>query len=175
MIKWFFFFYGFFHSICFSQILNGSFETNNHPTLDNWIIKCENGESFKDAPADGGIWCLRLPEGNLQGCYPETAVQIISGLNEGIWKVSVWAKQYKKKLSKTSLYLKVFHERQKVTTYSVDTTSSNNWTLLSVIDKISHEKEDIVTIVLDAGISSGPQFVESYSYFDLVKAEKMDK
>ena len=166
---------GFLSSVCFPQILNESFEINNQPTLDNWIIKCENGESFKDAPADGGSWCLRLPEGNLQGCYPETAIQIISGFNEGIWKVSVWAKQYKKKLSKTSLYLKVFNERQKVTTYSVDTTSSKNWTLLTVIDTVYHEKGNIVSIVLEAGITSGPQLIESYSYFDLVKAEKLDK
>ncbi|MEJ2617783.1 MAG: hypothetical protein P8Z35_22700 [Ignavibacteriaceae bacterium] len=112
---------------------------------------------------------------NLQGCYPETAIQIISGFNKGIWKVSVWAKQYKKKLSKTSLYLKVFHERQKAITYFVDTTSSDNWTLLTVVDTVSYEKGDIVTIILDAGTTSGPQLIESYSYFDLVKAENLDK
>ena len=176
LLKWLILFWGIFLSkTCFSQILNGSFETNDQPSLNNWLITCDGGESFNDAPADGGSWCLRLPEGNLQGCYPETAIQIISGFNEGIWKVSVWAKQYKKKLSKTSLYLKVFNERQKVTTYSVDTTSSKNWTLLTVIDTVYHEKGNIVSIVLEAGITSGPQLIESYSYFDLVKAEKLDK
>ena len=175
LLKWLILFWGFFLSeTCFSQILNGSFETNGQPSLNNWLITCEGGESFYDAPADGGSWCLRLPEGNLQGCFPEIAQQKIPNIGNGdIWQVSVWARQYEKKTSPTSIYLKVFHPSGDSSIIAKDTTTANDWTLLTIVDTLLIEEGDSVFIVLDAGITSGPQLVDSYSYFDLVTADNI--
>ena len=172
LLKWLILFWGIFLSkTCFSQILNGSFETNDQPSLNNWLITCDGGESFNDAPADGGSWCLRLPEGNLQGCFPETAQQKISNIGNGdIWQVSVWARQYEKKTSPTSIYLKVFNTSGDSSVLSKDTTTAKDWTLLTIVDTLSIKEGDSVCIVLDAGVTSGPQLVDSYSYFDLVTA-----
>ncbi len=170
------FFWTFLPVVCFSQIINGSFENDGQPSLDHWVISCDDGESFQDAAAGGGSLCLRLPEGNLQGCFPETANQIIPEFSSGdVWQVSVWARQYEKKMSQTSLYLKVFHAKRKPTVLSVDTTTSKDWTLLTVVDTLFLEEGDSVAIILDAGITSGPHIVGSYSYFDLVEAEKLGK
>ena len=75
-----------FPAVCFSQVLNGSFETDGQPSLEHWLISCD-GESFQDAPSGGGIWSLRFQTGNLQGCFPGTASQIISEFANGdIWQ-----------------------------------------------------------------------------------------
>ena len=89
--------------------------------------------------------------------------------------VSVWARQDERKLAQTSFYLKVFHTTTKGggTILSVDTTSSNEWTQLTIVDTLVLNKSDSVAIVLDAGGTSGPQQVESYSYFDLVETKKI--
>lgn len=164
----------FFPAVCISQVLNGSFETDGRPSLDNWLINCD-GESFQGSPSAGGTWSLRFQTGNLQGCFPGTGSQIIPEFRNGdIWQVSVWARQDEKKLAQTSFYLKVFHKTdQDATILSVDTTTSNEWTQLTIVDTLVLDEGDSVAIVLDAGGTSGPQQLESYSYFDLVEAEKI--
>ncbi len=160
--------------VCFSQVLNGSFETDGQPLLDQWSISCD-GESFQDAPSAGGTWSLRFQTGNLQGCFPGTGAQIIPEFRNGdIWQVSVWARQDEQKSAQTSFYLKVFHKTDKDgTILSVDTTTSNEWTQLTIVDTLVLDEGDSVAIVLDAGGTSGPQQLDSYSYFDLVEANKL--
>ena len=158
-------------AVCFSQVVNGSFEINGQPSLENWVIGCNDGESFQGTPSDGGIWSLRFLTGNLQGCFPRTAEQTIPELSNGdIVEVSVWARQDEQKLSQTSLYLKIFHA-EKTTILSIDTTTSNEWTQLTVVDTLFLEEGDSVAIVLDSGMTSGPDIV-GYSYFDLVEEKK---
>ena len=163
-----------FPTVCLSQVLNGSFEIDAQPSLANWSINCD-GESFQDAPSGGGIWNLRFQTGNYQDCFPGIARQIIPTFGNGdIWRVSVWARQDVNKLAQTSLYLQVFHSKDKdATILSVDTTTSNEWTILTIVDTLVFDEGDSVAIVLDAGITSGPQQIDSYSYFDLVEAEKI--
>ena len=163
-----------FPTVCLSQVLNGSFETDAQPSLANWSINCD-GESFQDAPSGGGIWSLRFQTGNFQDCFPGTGAQIIPKFGNGdIWQVSVWARQDTNKLVQTSFYLQVFHKRdQDATILSVDTTTSNEWTQLTIVDTLVLDEGDSVAIVLDAGMTSGPQQLDSYSYFDLVEAEKI--
>jgi hypothetical protein len=172
--KWFFLlFLSCFPAVCLSQALNGSFETEGQPSLAHWSISC-NGESFRDAPSGGGIWSLRLPTGNFQGCYPGIGAQIIPEFRNGdIWQVSVWARQDEKKLAQTGVYLKVFHTKGDATILSVDTTTSAEWTQLTVVDTLVLDEGDRVAIVLDAGGTSGPQQLDSNSYFDLVTAKKI--
>ena len=162
----------FFPAVCFSQVRNGSFETDAQPSLENWSNSC-NGESFPDAPNGGGIWSLKLPTGNFQGCFPGIGSQIIPEFSNGdVWQVRVWARQDEKKSVPTSVYLKVFHTGGDSTILSADTTTSKEWTQLTIVDTLILGKDDSVAIILDAGITSGPeQFV--FSYFDLVEAEKL--
>jgi|GEM_PF-2448171 len=160
-------------AVGFSQVLNGSFEANGHPSLENWTIACEDGESFQDAPAGGGSWSLRFLAGNLQGCFPRTAQQTLSDVSDGdIVEVSAWARQDEQKMSRTSLYLKVF-SGETTTTLSVDTTTASEWTQLTVIDTLSLGENDSVAIVLDSGLTSGPDIVTQHSFFDLVQEDKI--
>ena len=175
-INWFLLvFWTFLQTFCYSQVLNGSFEVEGQPSLEHWINSCGDDESFQDAPVGGGSWCLRLPEGNFQGCFPETANQFIPEFKNGdIWQISVWARQYEKKISQTSLILKIFNKKIDVSTvFSTDTTTSNDWIQLIIVDTLFLEEGDSVAIILDAGITSGPQLFDSYSYFDLVEAKKI--
>jgi hypothetical protein len=162
-------------AVCFSQVLNGSFESNGQPSLDHWLIRCDDGESFQDAPSGGGNWCLRLPVGNLQGCSPEIADQIMPAFRSGdILQVSVWVRQGGKRfITYTSVYLKVIHPKGNSTILSADTTTSKEWTQLTVVDTLFLKEGDSIAIILDAGLISGPQPLESYSYFDLVEVEKI--
>ena len=161
----------FFPAVCFSQVRNGSFETNAQPSLDNWSSSC-NGESFQDAPNGGGIWSLKLPIGNFQGCFPGIGSQIIPEFSNGdIWQVRIWARQDEKKSVPTSVYLKVFHTGGNSTILSADTTSKE-WIQLTIVDTLILGKDDSVAIVLDAGNTSGPEQLV-FSYFDLVEAEKI--
>jgi hypothetical protein len=158
---------------CLSQVLNGSFETNGQPSLENWSIDCD-GEPFRDAPSGGGIWSLRLETGNFQGCFPGIGCQFIPEFRDGeIWQVSVWARQDERKSAQTSFYLKVFHQKGDATILSVDTTTSAEWTQLTVVDTLALDEGDSVVIVLDAGETSGPDQLENNSYFDLVTAKKI--
>ena len=160
-------------AVCFSQVVNGSFEINGQPSLENWVIGCNDGESFQDAPSGGGTWCLRFPIGNFQGCFPRTAEQTIPEFSNGdILEVTVWARQDEQKLMQTSVYLKIFHE-ENTTILSVDTTTSKEWTQLTVVDTLFLEEGEGVAIVLDSGMTSGPEMLDSYSYFDLVEVTKI--
>jgi len=160
--------------VCFSQVLNGSFETETEPSLDNWLIRCNDGESFQDAPDGGGSWCVRFLAGNLQGCFPRTAEQIVPGLDNGdIVETSVWVKQDVDKVSISSVYLKINNGVDKVTILSADTTTANEWTKLSLVDTLSLVQDDTVTIVLDSGTTSGPDILDHNSYFDLVEVKKI--
>ncbi len=163
----------FFPAVCFSQVRNGSFETAEQASLDNWSTSC-NGESFPDAPNGGGMWSLKLPIGNFQGCFPGIGSQIIPEFSNGdIWQVRVWARQDEKKSVPTSVYLKVFHTGGDSTILSADTTTSKAWTQLTIVDTLVLDKDDSVAIVLDAGNTSGPEQLDNCSYFDLVEAEKL--
>jgi hypothetical protein len=162
-------------AVCLSQALNGSFETDGQPSLEHWSVSC-NGEAFRDAPSGGGNWSLRLPTGNFQGCFPGIGSQIVREFRDGeIWQVSVWARQDEKKLAQTSVYLKVFHGQRErdATVLSVASTTSAEWTQLTVVDTLFLDEGDSVAIVLDAGSTSGPDQLESNSYFDLVTAKKI--
>ncbi len=160
--------------VCYSQILNGSFEKDGQPSLDNWTIICDQGIPIQDTPDDGGVWCLRLAMGNYQGCYPSRAEQVIPDVRQGdIIQVSAWAKQDKLKDSPTSLYLKIYHAKGEATTLSVDTTTSEEWVKLTVTDTLKIDEGDSVAIVLDPGTTSGPQILNSDSYFDLVEEKKI--
>lgn len=162
----------FFPTVSFSQVLNGSFEIDGQPSLDNWII--DHGESYQDAPGDGGSWCLKLESGNVQGGFPYIAYQIIPEFKNGeIWQVSARAKRDSSRspLIPPSIYLKIFHITGDETNLSADTTFSKEWTQLTFIDTLFLEESDCVAIVLEAGLIGGP--LTSWSYFDLVAAEKI--
>lgn len=53
---------------------------------------------------------------------------------------------------------------------SADTTSSSEWTQLTVSDTLFLIEDDTVTIVLDSGLAHGA--LANWSYFDLVTVEK---
>jgi len=139
----------FFAAVCFSQVRNGSFEADAQPSLANWSNSC-NGESFQDAPNGGGIWSLKLPIGNFQGCFPGIGSQIIPEFSNGdIWQVRVWARQDEKKSVPTSVYLKIFHTAGDSTILSADTTTSKEWTQLTIVDTLVLDRDDSVAIVLE--------------------------
>jgi hypothetical protein len=169
--SWLFFISTFLLSIpvvLFSQILNGSFENNDQPTLDGWQISY-NGQSAQDAPLDGGNWCLKLEAGNYQGFFPSIAHQIIPGVKNGdIVRISAWAKQ-ELGITSANLYLQIFHSYSESTLIAKDSSDSTNWTKLTVQDTVYLNDTDCLAVVLDAGITSGP--ATNWVYFDLIEFE----
>jgi len=155
-------------NLIYSQITNSSFENNDQPSLDGWQISY-NGQSFQDAPLDGGKWCLKLEAGNYQGFFPSVAHQIIPGVKNGdIVRISAWAKQ---ELGTTAanLYLQIFHSYSEPTFIAKDSTDSSDWTKLTVQDTVFINDTDCLAVVLDAGITSGP--ATNWVYFDLIEFE----
>ena len=159
--------------LLFTQIINGSFENNGQPTLENWNFTCEYHYSSSDdaPPLPDNHWSLKLTSGNSQGCFPSYAYQIIPEVRDGdIWQATVFTKR-ENSLTQPSLYLKIFRANGEETNLSVATTSSYDWEQISVEDTIHISEDDSVAIVLDAGITSGS--VVNYIYFDIVTAEKV--
>jgi len=161
--------------LLFAQVLNGSFEIDGQPTLENWSFSCDLlGYSYNDAPSGvpDNNWCLKLESGNSQGCFPSYAYQIIPEIRDGdIWHATVWTKR-QNSLSQPSLYWKIFRADGSETDLSVATTFSYYWDQISVEDTIHISEGDSVAIILDAGlVISYPQ--TNFTFFDLVEVEKV--
>ena len=160
--------------LLFTQIINGSFEMNNQPTLDNWNFACDLlASSSNDAPPlPDNNWCLKLESGNSQGCFPSYAYQIIPDIGDGdIWKATVLTKR-ENSWTQPSLYWKIFRANGEETDLPAATTLSYYWEQISVEDTIYISEGDSVAIILDAGLIVGFPAV-NYLFFDIVDVAKI--
>ena len=166
--------YFYFSRYFLSQILNGSFEIDNQPTLENWRFTCDElASASNDAPPlPDNNWSLKLESGNSQGCFPSYAYQIIPNIGDGeIWKASVYTKR-ENSLTQPKLYWKIFRANGEETDLSMATSSSEDWEQISVEDTIHISEGDSVAIVLDAGtVISVPEI--NNVFFDLVEVENL--
>ncbi len=97
-----------------------------------------------------------------------------------IWQLNAWIKQPENRIGYSSIYYcttskidSIWYPSDPLQYGNIDTTSSNYWTSLSVIDTIYLEESDSICVVLDAGWTSGPTRLNDFSYFDLVSVEKI--
>ncbi len=161
-------------AVSVAQVVNGSFEVDDQPSLGGWRFTC-GGISFEDAPSEGGTWSLMLAPGNLQGCFPGQAFQTIPAIQNGeVWRLTVWAKRSAATATVASIYRKISAAKGTATSLSADTTSARSWTQLTVVDTLSLVPGDSVMIVLDAGGTSGPEILGAGANFDLVSVERVD-
>jgi len=159
--------------LLFAQVLNGSFEIDGQPTLENWSFSCDLlASSSNDAPPlPDNNWCLKLESGNSQGCFPSYAYQIIPDVRNGdIWKATVLTKR-ENSWTQPSLYWKIFRANGDETDLPVATTLSYYWEQISIEDTIYISEGDSVAIILDAGFTGGPAV--NHLFFDIVDVEKI--
>lgn len=169
-------------------VVNGSFEENDHPSLSGWMIPTDNGQPHGAAPQDGGKWSLALRMGNVQTCpggncppFLGKAYQVVPQIHSGdVVRVSAWARQPAGRRGYTRLYWTTFEgdsirngELYPLPNGPVDSTSSSEWILLSVVDTLYINQDDSAGIILDAGWTSGPESPDDWSNFDLVSVEKL--
>ena len=158
-----------------AQIVNGSFEENGEASLEGWTFPCF-GSSIEEPAPGGGQWSLRLESGNTQGCFRGRATQPVEEiLNGEVWKAQVWARLQPNAQFRTlgSLFWEVVSQTGESTIYPSDTTTSREWTLLTVVDTLSFAEGDQVFLTMDAGLQGGP--IASWIHFDLVSAEKIEE
>lgn len=145
----------------FAQLLNGDFENANGPDLSNWEWTC-HADSFHAAPPSGGNWCIEVLGSNMQGCFPGYAYQKIPSIVNGqTYILSAWARA-------TSVVGLLFGSINNgtITPQAEDTSSSANWTYLSVTSQFNLGPGDTAIVLLFGGISTGPFLTTGY--FDLV-------
>lgn len=145
------------------QVTNGNFETLAGPDLTGWAWTC-GGQSWQDAPQDGGNWCIKVHSGNTQGCFPGYAYQRLSNIVPGqSYILSGWAKAESSPV--VGLYFGKISNGV-ITLQSGDTTSSTAWELLQLTSSFQLGVGDTPVVVLWGGLTGGP--LQGYGFFDLV-------
>lgn len=168
------------------DVTNGSFEQDGEASLSGWKFPNTTAKSHPEAAPNDGNWSLALRMGNVQTCpggecelFLGKAYQKLPKIKDGdILKLSAWVKQPAGRRGVTCIYWTIFKADSAFNPPNfryggVDTTSSSEWVMLSVTDTLHFEESDSVGIILDAGLTSGPETQDDYSYFDLVSVEKI--
>ncbi len=156
--------------LLYAQVINGSFEEGGQPSLEAWTFTCDEGQPVSSAPPSGGEWSVKLGPGNLQSCSPGLAVQKISGVqHEEVWQLSAWARRDATNPTIARMYFRIVEASGAERVLSADTTTSTEWTQLTVTDTLHLGPGDSVQVVLDAGVTSGPTILNSGFDFDLIE------
>lgn len=151
-----------------AQVMNGSFENGSSPDLLGWEWTC-GAESVEDAPAGGGSWCIKVAGGNLKGCFPGYAYQKIPAVTDGqTYTLSGWV--HTQSSLPVGLYFGKIH-KDTITTLAGDTTTSTQWTPLSIQSSFTLSPGDTALVVLFGGIAGGP--VQGFGYFDLINLQEI--
>ncbi|GJM35018.1 MAG: hypothetical protein DHS20C18_40190 [Saprospiraceae bacterium] len=157
-----------------AQLLNGSFEDNNQPSLENWVDACSYGSSAEDAPPGGGQWSLELLPGQTQGCYQAYFYQIIPELVDGqVIQISGWAKTLQANLT-VSIYLAKIDAVDNIVLLKGDTTSSQEWTKLTVRDTFQLATGEAAAVLLHPGLVGGPIGPSHVSFFDALSIDAVN-
>lgn len=151
----------------FAQVINGSFENGSSSDLSGWEWTC-NAASVEDAPPGGGSWCIKVAGGNVKGCFPGYAYQKIPSVTVGqTYTLSGWL--HTESSRPVGLYFGTIH-KDTITTFAGDTTTSNNWTQLSIQSNFTLSQGDTAVVVLFGGIAAGP--FQGFGYFDLISLQE---
>ncbi len=155
-------------AICLNaQLQNPSFEENGQPTLEGWLdYYCDFATSENDAPPNGGQWCVKMQPGQTQGCYPGYFYQFLPDVTNGqVFQLDGWAK-VDPQGPVVGIYLGRKDAEGTIHLLEGDTTSSEDWTMLSVIDTFELEPGDDAIVVINSGLVGGPIGPSHSSYFD---------
>jgi hypothetical protein len=153
-----------------AQILNNSFENNNDPDLSHWEWTC-NTESYEKAPQGGGKWCIQVPSGNTQGCYPGFVYQKVPWIStDKMYTLSAWV--YADSPPVVGINFGKINNGN-ITLLEGDTTTSASWTRLQVTSDFSLLTGDTAIVILNGGLIGGP--VQGYGFFDLIQLEEISK
>ncbi len=174
-----------FPAVVHAQVnVNGSFEQDGAFSLEGWRFT-DSGcrEAHEEAPPGGGTWSLKLYMVNVQGGCFSVAYQVIPQVQNGdIWRLTAWVRGSVDRWALARIYWTTFvpSDTSGFTPYSprpygaVDTTSSGQWTQLSVVDTLFFAVDDSVGLVLHAGVTGGPTFIaRDFAFFDLITTEKI--
>ncbi len=150
-----------------AQLQNSSFEENGQPTLEGWLdYYCDFATSENDAPPNGGQWCVKMQPGQTQGCYPGYFYQILPTVTNG----QVFRLEGRAKVDPqgpvVGIYLGRNDPEGTIHLLEGDTTSSEIWTMLSVVDTFELEPGDVAVVVINSGLVGGPAGPSHSSYFD---------
>jgi hypothetical protein len=148
---------------------NGSFETNNTPTLDGWRFGNEHlAQVINEAPANGGNWSLQLTS----DWAPTTGYVYtpVSGVKSGeivrlsayVRGVGLWGGSG---IIMISVGPAVFGEHTK-SVFSTDTV----WNQISLTDTLTLGSNDTVWVILSSPITEIAQYKQ---LFDLVTLKKV--
>ncbi len=149
-----------------AQVINGSFEQNNQPSLEGWDDVCNFGTSEMDAAPGSGQYCLKMLPGQTQGCFPGYFYQVLPDVTDGqIVQISGWAKTLAASPT-VGIYLGKVQFSGTVFLMEGDTTSSLEWTSLSVQDTFSLEEGESAAVVINSGLVGGPIGPSHASFFD---------
>jgi len=152
----------------FSQVLNGSFETDSIPDLSHWEWIC-GAQSFNNAPSTGGYWSIKVNGGSTQGCLPGYAYQKITSITYGqSFILSGWA--YAETSPTVGIYFGKINNGV-ITTQTGVTTSANSWTQLNIQSSFILATGDTAVVVLNGGLVGGP--LQGYGYFDLIDLQQV--
>ncbi len=154
-------------SLLYAQLQNPSFEENGQASLDGWLYYyCDYAGSENDAAPNAGQWCVKMQPGQTQGCYPGYFYQILPTVTNGqVFQLDGWARV---DIDGTvvGIYLGKKDAEGAIHLFEGDTTSSENWTLLSVVDTFILEPGDDAVVVINSGLVGGPIGPAHSSYFD---------
>ena len=150
-----------------AQLQNPSFEENGQASLEGWLdYYCDYATSENDASPNGGEWCVIMQPGQTQGCYPGYFYQILPDINSGqIFQLEGWAKVAPDGPI-VGIYLGRKDAEGTIHLLEGDTTSSENWTMLSVTDTFELQSGDDAVVVINSGLVGGPIGPSHSSYFD---------
>jgi len=152
--------------LCFlskSQVLNGSFQNGNTPSLSNWQWSC-GAQSFSNSPILGGNWSIQVASANSQGCFPGYAYQKIPSISNGqSFQLSGWA--YAEITPTVGIYFGKINGSN-ITLQAGSTTTSTTWINLIVQSAFSLNPGDTAIVLLNAGLTGGPS--QGYGHFDLI-------
>ncbi|MCB0705191.1 MAG: T9SS type A sorting domain-containing protein [Saprospiraceae bacterium] len=147
----------------YSQVLNGSFENGSASDLSFWEWTC-GADSLNIAPPGGGNWCIRVSGGNFKSCFPSYTYQKIPLITSGqTYLLSGWA--YAESSPTAGIYFGVINNGI-ISLQAGDTTSSAEWSQLSVESDFALAAGDTAVVVLFSGTTGGP--LQGYGYFDLI-------
>ncbi len=156
-----------------AQLINGSFELNDStPSLMGWTTSC-SADSFYDAPSDGGKWCIKLEVGNVKGCYPAFAWQLLPWVRSGdicelsfcFKNDSLYPSQVEFSVAKINMGLP-----DENITFNLTSNPSWDWRCFSFSDTIQFSPSDTIALLLNAGATGGP--LGGFAYFDKINLVK---
>ena len=157
-----------------SFLTNGSFEDGSEQSLAGWVTTDSTAVGFSSDKPDFNFndWSIKVASSNTQGNPNIMFYQLLPFIENGdIWKLKVWAKTDDISSNPKIEILKINQEGSYEIINSVQ-IESQNWQEYSIQSTINFEPNQDLAVNLNSGLVGGP--IENYTYFDLVRFEKIE-